>query len=492
MEPERIGRYRMVRLLGQGGMGSVYEAVQEPIQRRVALKLLLPQFGQNQEVLQRFFNEAHAVNLIEHPSLVQISDYGQSDNGTAYLVMEYLRGETIAARLCRFRQLGSRLPQAQIIQIAIQIVDALSAAHGKSVVHRDLKPANVMMVPDTAVQGGERVKILDFGIAKLAQGMGQGTTASAILGTPQYMSPEQCKGSGDVDGQTDVYALGVMLFEMIAGRLPYQAESAFDYMAQHVFQSPPALRELAPQTPSNVVDLVHRLLAKDKSQRPKMRELSLELVSIAAAMPSATSVVIPPESTTLRGARIADPIVPLSSLHGSAAESLSPVTPMPQRTKRMPSISASICALLAILVGCLLGTVRTLSKSTAAATSTRLQATTISVASHQLPDARSRPASAKPTSHTVETTPLHTKMTGDVARLSTEGGKDKPGPKRTSIRDTSQEPHGSVPVETLRIEVEKTAETSSKPIGRTRKQRRLQTTESQSISALRRAADYER
>ncbi len=275
--PPQIGPYRIVKAIAEGGMGSVFEAIQEPIGRRVALKVLLPQHAQNRDAVSRFFNEARAVNLIEHPSIVQVSDYGHAPDGTAYLVMELLRGEVLSSRLESLHGAGQRLPAVTAAQIAAQLADALAAAHDKGIIHRDLKPSNVMLVLDSAVPGGSRAKILDFGIAKLMHGHGQHTSTQAIMGTPQYMSPEQCAGSGGVDDRTDVYALGVLLYEMLAGQPPFRAETPLEYMGQHAFVAPPPLAPLAPLAPPELVALVHRLLIKDKRNRPSMSTVGTEL-----------------------------------------------------------------------------------------------------------------------------------------------------------------------------------------------------------------------
>jgi serine/threonine protein kinase len=286
--PQQLGPYRIVRPLGQGGMGAVYEAIQEPIGRRVAVKVLLAQHAQDRDAVARFFNEARAVNLIEHPSIVQVSDYGQAADGTVYLAMEFLRGQTLSERLLAVATDGQRAPIPEVVRWATQLSEALAAAHDKSVIHRDLKPSNVMLVQDSAVAGGIRAKLLDFGIAKLAQGDSRGTASGAVFGTPQYMSPEQCAGAGGVDAQTDVYALGVMLFEALAGRLPFIAGTALEYMGQHAFKEPPALSTLAPQAPSELQAIVHRMLHKDRSVRPTMREVRSALVSLQAQLPEPT------------------------------------------------------------------------------------------------------------------------------------------------------------------------------------------------------------
>lgn len=281
--PTQIGPYRIARRLGQGGMGAVYEAIQEPIERRVALKVLLPQHAESEDALNRFFNEARSVNRIEHPSIVQVSDYGRAPDGTAYLVMEYLRGESLAERIEQLNTAGRRLPWTDAAHIAAQIADALTAAHEKSIVHRDLKPGNVMLVRDPAVPGGERAKILDFGIAKLTQEQGKGTATNALMGTPQYMSPEQCRGAGGVDGKTDVYALGIMLYEMIAGRPPFLGDNAIEYIGQHVYKDPPSLYEFEPKAHPPLVTLIHRLLVKDKAVRPAMCEVGSELSRLVSS-----------------------------------------------------------------------------------------------------------------------------------------------------------------------------------------------------------------
>ena len=165
-EGQRLGAYRIVRLLGQGGMGAVYEARQEPLERRVALKTLHSEYAQNEEAVTRFFNEAKVLSQLEHPSIVQASDFGHAADGTAYLVMEYLRGLSLGRRLTDLAERGERLPTVTALQIAFQVADVLTIAHAQGIVHRDIKPDNLMLVSDAVAPGGERVKLLDFAIAK--------------------------------------------------------------------------------------------------------------------------------------------------------------------------------------------------------------------------------------------------------------------------------------------------------------------------------------
>ena len=277
-EGQRLGAYRIVRLLGEGGMGAVYEARQEPLDRRVALKTLHADHAKNQESIARFFNEAKVLSRLEHPSIVQVSDFGNAADGTAYLVMEYLRGQSLASRLDTLSEKGQRLPIATALQVCVQVSDVLSLAHTQGIVHRDIKPANLMLVADPVAPGGERVKVLDFGIAKLSDDRGGVKTATdQVMGTPAYMSPEQCAGAGGVDAQTDVYALGCVLYELLSGRTPFVADGPGRLIGMHLFQEPPQLLSVAPHVPSEIADLVHRMLAKEKVQRPTMKEAAEEL-----------------------------------------------------------------------------------------------------------------------------------------------------------------------------------------------------------------------
>jgi serine/threonine protein kinase len=276
-----IGPYRIIRPIGSGGMGAVYEAFHEKIARRVAIKILHPEFARDGEMTTRFFNEARAVNLIGHPGLVQVSDYLREPDGRACIVMEYLSGDSLGVRLRR-----GRLSENQALLIAWQIADTLTAVHAKAIVHRDLKPDNVILVPDVIVPGGERVKLLDFGIAKLgneASAARVNTQANLIMGTPSYMSPEQCIGARFVDDRTDVYALGIMLFEMLTGRLPFVAPENRQLIAMHICCPPPSLHSVMPELSLELESLVGPLLGKDPKQRPTMGAVFAALTRHASA-----------------------------------------------------------------------------------------------------------------------------------------------------------------------------------------------------------------
>ena len=326
--PSKIGMYRVVRQLGEGGMGAVFEGVHETIERRVAIKVLHPEYARNAEFTARFFNEARAVNRIVHPGLVQISDYGQQPDGTSYIVMEYLDGESLAQRMER---LGGKLPSPDVIHLGWQLADSLAAAHQKGIVHRDLKPENVMIVSDPQMSSGDRTKLLDFGIAKVTEEGGASrlkTKTNQVMGTPTYMSPEQCAGAGGVDDKSDVYSLGVMLFEMLAGRPPFVAEGSGQILGMHMFVAPPILPELVPDIPPPLAELVKRMLGKNKEARPTMRRTAETLEGLAEQQPrskrSASSQALRPDDresshATLHIGRI-DPKP--STLGSSAAQTL--------------------------------------------------------------------------------------------------------------------------------------------------------------------------
>lgn len=295
-------------------MGAVYEARQESLDRRVALKTLHAEYAKNQDAIARFFNEAKVLSRLEHPSIVQVSDFGNAADGTAFLVMEYLRGHSLGRRLNDLADRGERMSLLTALQICFQVADVLSVAHSQGIVHRDIKPDNLMLVADPIAPGGERVKLLDFGIAKLTNEHDKGgvkTATQQVMGTPTYMSPEQCAGAGGVDARTDVYALGCVLYEALAGRPPFVADGAGRLIGMHLFQEPPALLSLAPKVPQSVSALIHRLLIKDKTQRPSMTETADEIAKLLSKQSGSGPVVRSrPHMATDPDATKAIPIIP--------------------------------------------------------------------------------------------------------------------------------------------------------------------------------------
>jgi serine/threonine protein kinase len=266
---EIFGNYEVVASLGKGGMGVVYLGQHQRIARRAAIKVLAPELTRNPEAVRRFFIEARATSLIKHDGIVEVFDCDVDLRGRAYIVMEHLEGETLAAHLAR----SGALPWRTTCVIGRRIAEAVDAAHASGIVHRDLKPENIFVTRDPAQTGAaERaVKILDFGIAKLlsvearAEGL---TRAGVLLGTPRYISPEQCCGDGDVDHRADIYSLGCILFEMMCGQPLFAREQVRALLAAHMFQRPPAASERVPSIPAWLDHLVTRMLAKLPDERP--------------------------------------------------------------------------------------------------------------------------------------------------------------------------------------------------------------------------------
>jgi len=259
----QIGAYRILDQIGEGGMGSVWLAEHMAIGRKAAVKLLHGEYSTRQEIVQRFFNEARAATQISDPGIVQIFDFGTTPTGQAYIVMELLDGEALDRRLARMGKLSVH----DALRILRQVSSTLGAAHARGIVHRDLKPENIFMVRDPEVPGGERAKILDFGIAKLSDNAGVKTQTNALMGTPQYMSPEQCRGSGGVDARSDVYALGCVLFALLTGEPPFVAEGHGELIVAHLQQPPPAVSSRTPHVPPAVDALAMKCLAKTPAER---------------------------------------------------------------------------------------------------------------------------------------------------------------------------------------------------------------------------------
>ncbi len=286
-----IGRYRVTRAIGHGGIGAVYEAVQEAIGYRAAVKILGAQLAtdpRQKQYVDRFLDEARAVNLINHPGVVRVFDFGETDDHIVYILMEYLDGQTLSSRLADGAAgKGKKLSVLQAMRLVRQVAAAMAQAHEKSVIHRDLKPENIILVTDGDVPGGERVKILDFGLARFLDSPERRTTAGVALGTPMYMSPEQCYG-GDLDGKSDVYSLGAIAFELLCGQPPFNDPKPARLMTKHVNEAPPQIKSLNPALPDEVAELVHQLLIKQAPQRPDMRQLvaRIDQLEQAGKLPS--------------------------------------------------------------------------------------------------------------------------------------------------------------------------------------------------------------
>jgi serine/threonine protein kinase len=272
-EPEELeppqgpiaGKYRLTRLLGRGGMGTVWEGVHEQLGTRVAVKFIDAEHAASEDVRQRFVNEARAAARLRSKHVVQVYDQGVGHDGRPYIVMEFLAGEPLDSRLDR----EGRLAPAEVARIVLHVSRALAKAHESGIVHRDLKPENVFLVHDdedhTVV-----AKVVDFGIAKFTDPSGPGSSSTrtgAVLGTPQYMSPEQARGLRTVDHRTDLWSLGIIVYRAIVGELPFKGEAVGDLLVNICTSEPPLPSRLAPDVPAGFDAWVKRALAREPASR---------------------------------------------------------------------------------------------------------------------------------------------------------------------------------------------------------------------------------
>ena len=283
-EGATVGAYEVKSLVGKGGMGEVYMAEHTLLGRKVAIKFLLPSLSADEELVERFFTEAKATTSVNDPGIVQIFDFGYHTDGAAYIVMEFLEGEALDSRLA-----AGLFDEDIALHIARHLANSLHAAHRAGVIHRDLKLENVFMVADPAVTGGERPKILDFGLAKLsrAEPSRSKTRTGAIMGTPIYMSPEQCKGAHDVDERSDLYSLGCLLYCTVLGRPPFDYGSAGELIAAHLREEPPIPSQKLETLSADFDRIMARCLAKDPAARyQSMNEMSSEITAVLGDGPN--------------------------------------------------------------------------------------------------------------------------------------------------------------------------------------------------------------
>jgi serine/threonine protein kinase len=286
-----LGGYNLTEELGMGGMATVYKAYQPRLERSVAVKVLDPAFiTDDSDVLARFRREAKAIAALRHPNILTVYDYGEEE-GLAYIVMEYVEGGTLKDRLE-----GEPFEPQRAVGLSIGVGRALAFGHDQGIIHRDVKPANILLPRE------DWPLLADFGLVKLQQARRALTQAGMILGTPDYTSPEQALGEA-ADHRADIYALGVVLYEMITGRLPFEANKAFDVLLMHINEAPPKPREIVPNTPEIVEDIILKALAKSPAERyPDMQDMVTNLEAAWETFQTSAHLASPPAEDSIHHA----------------------------------------------------------------------------------------------------------------------------------------------------------------------------------------------
>jgi serine/threonine protein kinase len=324
------GRYRLVRLIGRGGSGEVYEALQHPLERRVAVKLLSRELAADPLAMCRFEQEARLVSRLKHPHTITLHDFGQTDDGRPFLVTELLEGRSLREEL----EAHGALDPRRVARLGLQLCGSLAEAHAQKIVHRDLKPANVALVRVTGRE--DFAKVLDFGIAHLIDAPLEARGSTDTVGTPRYMAPEQFLRPGEVDHRADLYSLGVMLYELLAGRPPFGCTSITTLILDHLQRPAPRFAELVPQVAVDpeLEAVILRALAKDPRDRfPSALHLAAALLPWARLPPPLVS--LEPRREELAPASIA----PEPTSGASRIEPRSTPPPLPPSPKRAPAIA---------------------------------------------------------------------------------------------------------------------------------------------------------
>lgn len=340
-------RYAVEGILGTGATGTVYAVRHLQTEGRLAAKLLSPQHLSDPTVYQRFRDEARIVAQLRHPHIVQVTDFDLDEDGTPFMIMEMLEGETLEARLQR----DGSLPLQDALSLAAQVGEALHAAHSAGVVHRDIKPDNIFLARQPGPKDTEVAKVLDFGISKIVHSLRKRTQENTILGTPLFMSPEAATGSvEEIDGRSDQFALAVILYQMLSGRLPFDGINDMAVLFQIIHAQPPPLQQLVPGLPRHVLAAIERALGKDKSERfPSILEF------IDALRAPATQVLQRPGPPSQPDLPLAPPSQPGSTQPSASPQpsSLSPGTgtgapPDPARVETAEIIVGATSELTAV------------------------------------------------------------------------------------------------------------------------------------------------
>ena len=361
LEGGTIGAYRIVHKLGQGGMGTVYLGEHTLLERKAAIKVLLPSLCADEDIVKRFFNEARAVTRIADAGIVQVFDFGVHSDGSAFIVMELLEGEAMDRRLARVGRFGCM----ECLRLMQQICMSLAVAHAKGVVHRDLKPENIFLVGDAAVAGGERTKILDFGIAKLSGANDKSvlkTQTGTMIGTPVYMSPEQCRGAGEIDHRADIYTIGCVMCTMLTGTPPFDYAAPGELVAAHLMEDPPLMSSRVEDLPDVIEQIIQKCLCKDPDERFQT------MAELAEALAEAEDAMSPSSAASTSIGLGAAPYVASGPTTMSRASGHAIAATPPARSKKIWIVAAMGGAILA--AGVWLAVLRTSGRSTVAPSST--------------------------------------------------------------------------------------------------------------------------
>lgn len=345
------GRFEIIEPLGVGGMGRVYKAVQQPLDRIVALKVLNPRYdgARDPGFEKRFFLEASMTAKLKHPNTITVHDYGRTDDGIYFIAMEYLEGETL---LHSIQQTGP-LSWPRVLFIGAQVARSLREAHKLGLVHRDLKPANIMLMSEGTA--GDAVKVLDFGLVKsFTPDAPKGpestelTQAGVLLGSPMYMAPEQARN--EADQRTDIYALGIVMFQAIAGRPPFVSKESIDIIVKHIREAPPELRSLVPEVPLEVNALVMKCLEKNPDARFQTMDEVLDAMRSATAGQGMSGIFADPRAASGTIPRTSTPGALVEQATPAVGETSIPVEVTDSGLASRPSRKGLIAAVAAIIV----------------------------------------------------------------------------------------------------------------------------------------------
>ncbi len=341
---ENVGPYRIIEQLGQGGMATVFKAYHAALDRYVAIKVLHPAFKEEPNFLSRFQREARVVARLEHPNIVPIYDFAEH-KGQPYLVMKFIEGQTLKARLNE-----KPLTKEEAVEIVDAVGGALAYAHKQGVLHRDVKPSNVLLSPDGSIY------LADFGLARMAQAGASTLSKDVMLGTPQYISPEQGQGVSDLDQGTDIYSFGVLLYEMVVGRVPFNADTPFSIIHDHIYTPLPLPSTLNPNVPQVVERVLLKSLAKDRKDR--FENVEQQVIAFRTAVLDGEgafleTIALQPVAEDGSERETSTPIIPIDVIDGDK----NAVDPEKPPRKRWPWVVAG----LLISVGCLIAFLGTLS-----------------------------------------------------------------------------------------------------------------------------------